>query len=108
METWADLQQVGLGDLGLLPDQFWQLTYRELAYMAAGHSRRTLETWRRTRWLGTLIVNINRGPDTPAYSPEDLLELPGDPPPPPGPSQEEINALAAEVLALDADLVALK
>ena len=67
-----------LGELRLLPDQFWRLTPYEFDAMRRGHDRRTVHAWQHTRWIGALLVNINRGENDPAVSPEELLPLPGD------------------------------
>lgn len=82
--------------------------------MAAGRARQRdaqqLEAWRRTRWLGTLLANLNRAPDTDPYELTDLLPLPGDPEPEPPRvlTPEEQAAEQALLDELDADLVAPK
>jgi hypothetical protein len=60
-----------------------------------------VEAWRRTRFLGTLLVNINRAEKTPAISPEELFFLPGDPPPPEPMSLEEFDAIIARLGEFD-------
>jgi len=70
--------------------------------MAQGYVRRQqqaerqeLAAWQRTRWLGTVLRNVNRG-DNPAISPEEMLPLPGDGPLATGAmSEEEFARIAA-------------
>lgn len=40
---WPALMQLGLGQLRLLPDQFWALTPAELAHMAGLSNARALD-----------------------------------------------------------------
>jgi len=46
-----------------------------------GYHRRTADAWRRTRLLGAILLNINRGENTPSVVPEEWLPLYGDGPP---------------------------
>lgn len=69
--------------------------------MCQGYHRRQTEEWRRTRWLGTLLVNINRAHDAPAISPEELIQLPGDPPPTPPMSATELDERLARLAEFD-------
>lgn len=69
--------------------------------MARGYKARQTEAWQRTRWLGTILLNVNRAAGTPAIAPEDVLELPGDPPPAPPMSAEELDATLARLAEFD-------
>jgi hypothetical protein len=60
-----------------------------------------VEAWRRTRLLGTILVNISRAEKTPAITPEELFFLPGDPPPPEPMSLEEFDAIMARMSEFD-------
>ncbi|GAC1379177.1 MAG: hypothetical protein NVS3B25_31560 [Hymenobacter sp.] len=62
----------------LSPAAFWKLTPAEFDALRRGHQRAQVQQWQHTRWLGTLLVNLQRGPDDVATLPEDLLPLPGD------------------------------
>ncbi|MBH8569354.1 phage tail assembly chaperone [Microvirga sp. STS02] len=102
-ESWADVLAFSLGELGLRPAEFWELTYSEYLCMADGYHHRRVLAWQETRWLGALLVNINRAPDTPAVEPSELLPLPGDAPAAPLMSTEELDAELARLAELDKD-----
>jgi hypothetical protein len=67
--------------------------------MVRGYRRRHAEAWRRTRLLGAILLNVNRGKDEPAIVPEEWMALYGDPAPeePETISEEEF----ARLMALD-------
>jgi hypothetical protein len=69
--------------------------------MVRGYNDCQTQEWRRTRWLGTILLNINRAHGTPAYAPEDVLELPGDPPAAPPMSVEELDDTLARLAEFD-------
>jgi len=64
--------------LGLKPDEFWGLTFGELGLLRQAKENRSLETWRQFRWLGTILVNLQRDRKKGMVTPERLLPLPGD------------------------------
>jgi hypothetical protein len=66
-----------------------------------GYHRRQTEAWRRTRWLGTILLNVNRAPNTPAYALEEVLGLPGDLPPAPPMSAAELDDTLARLAEFD-------
>ena len=71
------------------------------------HERREaseIDAWRRTRLIGTMLVNINRAEKTPAITPEELFALPGDPPPPEPMTEEEYDAIMARMSTYDDDI----
>ena len=70
-----------LGDLRLKPAAFWHLTWREYCAMADGFHRRQVRKWQHTRFLAAITLNVNRAEKTPPIQPQDVLWLPGDPPP---------------------------
>jgi hypothetical protein len=78
------------------------LTLSEFDRMCRGYHRRQTEAWRRTRWLGTILLNVNRAHDTPAYTPEEVLGLPGDLPPVPPMSVDELEETMARLAEFDA------
>jgi hypothetical protein len=69
--------------------------------MCQGYHRRQTEAWRQTRWLGTILLNVNRPPGMPAYLPQEVLELPGDPPYAPALSAEEFDDTMARLAEFD-------
>ena len=52
--TWAE--PFGLGELRLLPDQFWRLTPREFDLLHAGFFRREDRAWENVATLGLWIL----------------------------------------------------
>ncbi|MBH8558996.1 phage tail assembly chaperone [Hymenobacter negativus] len=96
------METFGIGELGLKPKAFWRLTWREYRMRADAFHRQEIRAWRRTRWLGTILLNVHRGEDDPAQLPEEVLYLPGDPPLLTI-SPEELDAELARVAALDPD-----
>lgn len=73
------------------------MTLSEFDRRCRGYLRRNAELWRRTRWLGTILLNTNRGPDDAALLPEDIMPLYGDAPAaePDVMSEDEFNRIAA-------------
>lgn len=69
--------------------------------MVRGYNARQTDAWQRTRWLGTILLNVNRAAGTAAYAPEDVLALPGDPPPVPPMSSEELDDTLARLAEFD-------
>lgn len=67
-----------LGELRLTPKQFWSLTPAEFDASRRGHERSRIHRWQETRWLGTLLVNLQRGADDAPMEPSELMPLPGD------------------------------
>jgi hypothetical protein len=70
------------------------------------HEADGIDAWRRTRLLGTILVNINRAEKTPAITPEELFALPGDPPAPEPyvMSDEEFAETMARLAQYDEDI----
>ncbi len=95
------MEDFALGELRLLPADFWNLTWSEYLRRARGYHREQVNEWRRTRWQTTQLINIQL-PKGDKIDPEDLLMLPGDAPPalPEVLSDEEY----AHILTLDSDL----
>ena len=60
--------------MGLLPDQFWSLTFFELASYSRSQVNKDKVLWNHTSTVMSLIANANRDPKrkpTP-YSPQDF------------------------------------
>jgi hypothetical protein len=53
------LLKVGLSS-GLLPDQFWGMTFREVAYYTSGILENEKLEWRRHSYLLALLANQHR------------------------------------------------
>lgn len=69
--------------------------------MARGYQRRHAEQWRRTRWLGTILLNAHRGAGDAPLAPEDVMHLYGDPPPAPPMDEETFEATMARLAEFD-------
>lgn len=52
--TWAE--QIGLGELELLPREFWRLLPREFELMYLGFKRRNDRAWEKVGYLGLWII----------------------------------------------------
>lgn len=94
--------QLGLGQLGLSPDVFWNLSFYELRQLESAYVQQWETGWQQTRLLLWQQAEMNRNPKkkgTP-YKPEDFVHLPSDTvqkaPRPTGPplSREEFERLA--------------
>ncbi|MGY3091080.1 hypothetical protein ACVWYF_004144 [Hymenobacter sp. UYAg731] len=85
----------------LRPAAFWQLTWREYCAVAAGWHRRQIRKWHHTRYLATMLLNVNRAEKTPAILPHEVLWLPGDPEPTPPMDEVEFDATMARLAATD-------
>ena len=62
--------------------------------MCRGYHRRLADRKRPLRWLGTILLNVNRGENDPAQTEEEVMWLYGDPLP-----QEVATLNAAEIEA---------
>lgn len=58
--------------MGLLPDQFWDLTLREVVWYNNGFIRRESMAWDRTASMMALRANIASGGKGKKYSPNDF------------------------------------
>jgi hypothetical protein len=67
------------------------MTLSEFDRRCRGYLRREAEQWRRTRWLGTVQLNSNRGPDDAVLVPEEIMPLYGDLAP-----QETVQVMSEE------------
>ena len=54
------------------------MTLQEILNAHKGYLDRVYNDWRRTRWLGAIIANVNRGKKDKIIKPSDLMKLPGD------------------------------
>ena len=66
-----------LGEVGLLPEQFWGLTWAEYERAAAGYQRRQAREWERTRELLVQQHNLHAKKPLTAHK---YLPLPTDEP----------------------------
>ena len=61
-----------------MPDTFWRQTWRENALIAEAHHNKMNLDWERTRYLATMVYNVNCQKKSQMIKPEDLFELPVD------------------------------
>jgi hypothetical protein len=59
--TWDTLEAFAFGQIGLMPDQFYDLLPREWENMVSGwnekQNRKEQTQWERTRWIATILLN---------------------------------------------------
>ncbi len=72
-----------------------------------GYHRRVADHKRPLRWLGTILLNVNRAEGEPALTEEEAMWVYGDPVPeaPIMLTPAEVEAEWARVAALDKDLI---
>lgn len=71
--------ELGLGEIGLKPDEFWNLTFAEFFFIVDGHYCRIERQWEHTRYLATWIINMNIAKGK-QVKPTDLVKLRFDKP----------------------------
>lgn len=99
------MEAFAIGELGIAPKALWRMSWREYLIRAAGYHQRQVLDWQRTRWLAAQVYNSQRTEKDAPVLPEELMWLPGDPPPPAPPTAEEYAEAEARLLVLDADLI---
>lgn len=57
-------------------EQMLSLTWKEFDYYQQGYNRRVERGWDYTRHIIATLANVNRGKNTSAYSPKDIIPLP--------------------------------
>lgn len=67
-----------IGQVGIDPDKFWRNTWRENQLLGESHTIKLNLQWEQTRYLATLIHNVNVGKKSQMIKPEKLLPLPQD------------------------------
>jgi hypothetical protein len=61
-----------------MPDVFWRQTWRENALMAEAYHNQINLNWEQTRYLATMVYNVNCQKKSQMVKPEDLFPLPSD------------------------------
>lgn len=72
---WSDLFEVAFVEVGLKPDEFWDLTFREFDYIARHKSKEIEREWDVARTLGMWSISPHTKKKV---KPKDLLKLPSD------------------------------
>ena len=57
--TWSDLYRAGLS-MGLMPDEFWALTFMEFAAFSEGIREQDRRMWNHTSSVLAMVANVNR------------------------------------------------
>lgn len=68
-----------MGEVGLMPDEFWSLTFAEFFYIVDGYYARVERNWEQTRYLATWVINMNISKGK-RVKPQDLIKLRFDKP----------------------------
>tara|TARA_R100000951_G_scaffold43080_1_gene36243 strand:- start:10599 stop:10886 length:288 start_codon:yes stop_codon:yes gene_type:complete len=61
-----------------LPNDFWRQTWRENGLMAESYHNQINLNWEQTRFLATMLHNVNCQKKSQMLKPEQLFELPVD------------------------------
>ena len=76
--TWEDLTDFYIGQIGIDPNNFWSNTWKENILLSEAHSIQINLDWERTRFLATMIHNVNCSKKSQMLQPESLFKLPQD------------------------------
>lgn len=81
--TWDDLDEFGIGELGIAPDRFERMTWREFDLQVRGYFLRLA----RQKWMVREIIwnmwALETPPDKEVLDRRDIMVLPWDEPEPP-------------------------
>lgn len=72
------MEAFALGEMGLLPDQYIRLTWREFILMSRGYNKRRSQDFEHTRLICYHIVAVNRDPKKPFPTVQKFMPLPTD------------------------------
>lgn len=64
--------------VGINPDNFWRQTWRENGLMAEAYHNNVNLNWEQTRFIATMIHNVNCQKKSQMLKPEQLFSLPVD------------------------------
>ncbi len=64
--------------MGIDPDKFWNNTWSENQLLGESYNIKQNLEWERTRYIATMIHNVNCSKKSQMKKPEDLLRLPQD------------------------------
>ena len=89
---WDDVLEFAFAEAGLMPDVFWDLSWREFEYVVRHKSSEVHREWDIARTLGVWIVSPH---SKKKVKPADLLKLPTDKRAKPSTLQEFHKAITA-------------
>lgn len=70
---WPELIEYACGEVGLRPDEFWSMTWRELEIACKGYETRRARSLEIERLLLGSYWNANRGQGKPAVNIEKMI-----------------------------------
>lgn len=67
-----------IGQVGIRPNEFWSNTWKENQLLGESHTIKLNIQWEQTRYLASMIINVNVDKKSKMVSPEKLFPLPQD------------------------------
>jgi hypothetical protein len=64
--------------IGISPDNFWRQTWRENGLIAEAYHNNVNLNWEQTRYIATMLHNVNCQKKSQMLKPEQLFSLPVD------------------------------
>lgn len=64
-----------IGEVGLRPDEFWSMTFREVEAACKGYETRLARSLELQRFTASVLINANRKKGAKAVRPEEILPL---------------------------------
>lgn len=80
MTRWADVLDYCIGEVGLKPDEFWRMTWKEVETACNGYQVRLARSREMDRFIAAVLINANRKKGAAAVRPEDIMPLVTDKP----------------------------
>ena len=75
LTQWRDVLQYALGEVGLLPDEFWSMTWGEVETACRGYEIRMARLRELDRFIASILYNANKKEGARGLSPEDIMPL---------------------------------
>ena len=75
---WDELLDYYIGQVGIDPNKFWTYTWKENQLLGEAYMIRLNLEWEQTRYLASMLVNVNAQKRANMISPEKLFPLPQD------------------------------
>jgi len=67
-----------IGQVGINPNEFWANTWKENQLLGESYMIRMNVSWEQTRYLASMLVNVNVGKKSAMIAPDKLFPLPQD------------------------------
>ena len=78
LTKWSDVLNYCVGEVGLRPDEFWRMTFKEVEVACRGYELRTARALELQRFTAAILMNANRKKGTRHIRPEDIMPLATD------------------------------